>query len=154
MPTRNENSEQVLSQTGLSGLLERVQRQVSSRASIKFTGTVTSYDGQVIECSKFPASLGSQCTIKSSSGSLSKGELIGFRDDKNIIFQYNKSSDIFSGDDVYVSKVIKQVRVGPSLLGRVIDGLGQPLDGLGAIDYVDEFPIDGNAINPFDGLTV
>ena len=150
MPTRNQNSEQVLSQTGLSGLLERIQRQVSSRASIKFTGTVTSYDGQVIECSKFPASLGSQCTIKSSSGGISKGELIGFRDDKNIIFQYDKSSDIFSGDEVYVSDILKQVRVGPTLLGRVIDGLGQPLDGLGVIDAVDEVPIDGNAINPFD----
>ena len=150
MPTRNENSEQVLPQTGLSGLLERVQRQVSSRASIEFTGTVTSYDGQVIECSKFPASLGSQCTIKSSSGGISKGELIGFRDDKNIIFQYDKSSDIFSGDEVYVSDILKQVRVGPTLLGRVIDGLGQPLDGLGVIDAVDEVPIDGNAINPFD----
>ena len=150
MLAKNENSEQVLAQTRLSKLLESVQRQVSSRASIQFRGTVTAYDGQVIECSKFPASLGSQCTIKSSSGSLSKGELIGFRDDKNIIFQYNKSSDIFSGDDVYVSKVLKQVKVGPSLLGRVIDGLGQPLDGLGVIDYVDDFPIDGNAINPFD----
>ena len=127
-----------------------VHRQVSSRSGIEFRGVVTGYDGQVIESSQFPASIGSECTIVSRYGTLSKGEIIGFKDDKNLIFQYEKTSEIFNGDKIIASDGLKKIDVGPNLLGRVIDGLGSPLDGLGPINTTEQNPIGGQSINPFE----
>ena len=115
-----------------------IHRQILSRSSIEFSGSVIAYDGHVIESSQFPASIGSQCTIKSRHGAESKGEIIGFKDDKNIIYQYEKSLEIFSGDKVTTSNIINKAK--SNLLGRVIDGLGAPLDGKG--------PIEVNRIKP------
>ena len=142
LPTDTESSFQKI----LSG----IRKQAFSRSDVKFSGTVTGYDGQVIESSTFPASIGSECTIKSRYGTLSKGEVIGFKGDKNLIFQYNKSSEIFNGDKIFSSSGVKDVNVGANLLGRVIDGLGEPLDGDGPIETTEIIPINGISLNPFD----
>ena len=81
---------------------------------------------------------------------MSKGEIIGFKDDKNLIFQYEKTSEIFNGDKIIASGGLKKIDVGPDLLGRVIDGLGSPLDGLGLINTTEQNPIGGQSINPFE----
>lgn len=133
-----------------SELLKNIEKRVASRVKVHFRGTVISYDGRVVESSQFPASIGSECVIKSVSGAISKGELIGFRENKNIIYLYETSAEIFSGDIVYCSGGVKKIEVGSALLGRVVDGLGEPLDGRGPIAFEDQIPIGGLAINPFD----
>ena len=139
---------------GQKSMLERtflgVKKRVSVTENIEFSGTVVSFDGQVIESSPFPASIGSECIIESKLGASSKGAIVGFRDNKNIIFQYEKSSKILSGDKVTASFVLKEIEVGPNLLGRVIDGLGHPLDGQGSIDAEERYPVEGKTVNPFD----
>jgi len=136
--------------TNLDNVLRGVHKQILSRSCVEFRGIVTGYDGQVIECSQFPASIGSECTIESRYGTLSKGEIIGFKDDKNIIFQYEKSSEIFNGDKIIASGGVKKIAVGQNLLGRVIDGLGNPLDGQGPIYTTEQNPIGGKSVNPFE----
>ena len=139
---------------GQKSMLERtflgVKKRVSVSENIEFSGTVVSFDGQVIESSHFPASIGSECIIESKLGASSKGAIVGFRDNKNIIFQYEKSSKILSGDKVTASFGLKEIEVGPNLLGRVIDGLGHPLDGQGSIDAEERYPVEGKTVNPFD----
>ena len=155
MPANKENNQV----SGGQSLLEKVFRSVEKRVfeveRVEYSGTVTSFDGQVIESSHFPASIGSECVIKSKFGSLSKGAVIGFRDNKNIIFQYEKGSEIFSGDSVTATEGLKKIDVGSKLLGRVIDGLGDPLDGQGPIEVVERYPMAGKTVNPFDrgGIT-
>lgn len=141
-----ENSDSM----NVAKLFDGVSEQVFSRSRIQYSGLVTSYDGQVIECSQFPASIGSNCKILSQDGSFSNGEIIGFKDNKNIIFLYEKSSEIFNGDKVIVSGSGKKVDVGPNLLGRVVDGLGNPLDGQGPISTTEQNPISGKSVNPFE----
>ncbi|MDB2369824.1 hypothetical protein N9V48_02730, partial [Planktomarina temperata] len=102
---------------GQKSMLERtflgVKKRVSVTENIEFSGTVVSFDGQVIESSHFPASIGSECIIESKLGASSKGAIVGFRDNKNIIFQYEKSSKILSGDKVTASFGLKEIEVGP-----------------------------------------
>ena len=109
MPANKENNQV----SGGQSLLEKVFRSVEKRVfeveRVEYSGTVTSFDGQVIESSHFPASIGSECVIKSKFGSLSKGAVIGFRDNKNIIFQYEKGSEIFSGDSVTATEGLKKL---------------------------------------------
>ena len=127
-----------------------INKRVISRSGIEYCGVVTGYDGQVIESSQFPASVGSECIIQSRDGAVSKGEIIGFKDDKNIIFQYEKTVEIFNGDRIVAAGGVKKIDVGSNLLGRVIDGLGNPLDGQGSIALTETNSINGKNVNPFD----
>ena len=88
-----------------------INKRVISRSGIEYCGVVTGYDGQVIESSQFPASVGSECIIQSRDGTISKGEIIGFKDDKNIIFQYEKTVEIFNGDRIVASGGVKKIAV-------------------------------------------
>ena len=150
MTFTDNNNLQNSDRMNVAKLFDGVSEQVFSRSRIQYSGLVTSYDGQVIECTQFPASIGSNCKIVSQDGSFSNGEIIGFKDNRNIIFQYEKSSEIFNGDKVIVSGSGKKVDVGPNLLGRVVDGLGNPLDGQGPIATTEQNPISGKSVNPFE----
>ena len=150
MPSNHEKYQSHGQKSMLKRTFLGVKKRVSVTENIEFSGTVVSFDGQVIESSQFPASIGSECTIESKLGASSKGAIVGFRDNKNIIFQYEKSSEILSGDKVTASFGLKEIEVGPNLLGRVIDGLGHQLDGQGSIDAEERYTVEGTTVNPFD----
>ena len=90
MTFTDNNNLQNSDRMNVAKLFDGVSEQVFSRSRIQYSGLVTSYDGQVIECSQFPASIGSNCKIVSQDGSFSNGEIIGFKENRNIIFQYEK----------------------------------------------------------------
>ena len=138
----------------LDSILERAlynaETNISSRVETKYSGQVVACNGQLIESSPFPASIGSQCTIKTRQGVHVKAEIIGFKENKNLIFPYENNLEIYSGDEISLSGASKDVEVGSDLLGRVIDGLGQPLDDKGPIKSERTVSINGEYINPFD----
>ena len=137
-----------------SSVLERVlqnsELQIAKGVETRFSGQVLACNGQLIESSPFPASIGSPCTIQTRQGIEVKAEIIGFKENKNLIFPYDNNSEIFSGDEIFLSGASKDVEVGSDLLGRVIDGLGQPLDDKGPIRSTNRMNINGDYINPFD----
>tara|TARA_B100001094_G_scaffold183199_1_gene177574 strand:+ start:453 stop:1808 length:1356 start_codon:yes stop_codon:yes gene_type:complete len=137
-----------------SSVLERVFQNsellIAKGVETRFSGQVLACNGQLIESSPFPASIGSPCTIQTRQGIEVKAEIIGFKENKNLIFPYDNNSEIFSGDEIFLSGASKDVEVGSDLLGRVIDGLGQPLDDKGPIRSTNRMNINGDYINPFD----
>ena len=137
-----------------SSVLERVFQNsellIAKEVETRFSGQVLACNGQLIESSPFPASIGSPCTIQTRQGIEVKAEIIGFKENKNLIFPYDNNSEIFSGDEIFLSGASKDVEVGSDLLGRVIDGLGQPLDDKGPIRSTNRMNINGDYINPFD----
>ena len=137
-----------------SSVLERVFQNsellIAKGVEARFSGQVLACNGQLIESSPFPASIGSPCTIQTRQGIEVKAEIIGFKENKNLIFPYDNNSEIFSGDEIFLSGASKDVEVGSDLLGRVIDGLGQPLDDKGPIRSTNRMNINGDYINPFD----
>lgn len=56
-----------------------------------------------------------------------------------------KDTSIYEGDPVYLTGKVVSVPVGDALLGRVVNALGQPIDGNGAIDTNKEAPIESPA---------
>ena len=130
--------------------LQNAEADVALRTETQLSGQVLACNGQLIESSPFPASIGSQCTIKTRQGINVKAEIIGFKENKNLIFPYENNSEIYSGDEICLSGMSKDVEVGSDLLGRVIDGLGQPLDDKGPIKSTSKVSINGEYINPFD----
>ena len=79
-----------------------------------------------------------------------KGELVGVGENKIDILPYESNLDIRVGDKVVLTETQQEVGVGDALLGRVIDGLGNPLDSLGKLTLLDSKSLNGRRVNPFE----
>jgi len=122
----------------------------SNLLNSNYYGKILSYNGQVIEATSLPGIIGSLCTICSQTGEEFYGELVGVGESKVDILPYEANLDIRVGDKVLLTETQQEVGVGDALLGRVLDGLGNPLDGLGEIKLSDKKSLNGSRVNPFE----
>jgi flagellum-specific ATP synthase len=70
------------------------------------------------------------------------GEVVGFSGAQSIVMMLNSTAGITPGDRVLALQAAQTVQVGDSLLGRVVNGLGEPIDGLGPLHDLYPRPID------------
>jgi len=131
-----------------TGSLENVS--VTNLLQSNYFGKVLSYNGQVIEATPLPGIIGSLCSIVARSNEKFQGELVGVGENKVDILPYESNLDIRVGDKVFLTETQQQVGVGDALLGRVIDGLGNPLDSLGKLTLLDSRSLNGRRVNPFE----
>ena len=95
---------------------------------LRWRGTITDVTGFVIE-SQGPASrIGGFCEIHCSSGRIIRTQVIGFRNGRILSMPLEEIDGLEPGDPIYARSEDAQVAVGPELLGRVLDGFGQPMD--------------------------
>ena len=93
--------------------------------------------------------IGSICEITPSHGfEKFSAEVVGFRDRNVLLMPLGEMRGVGLGSRVVLQKQSAMVKVGPELLGRVIDGLGEPLDGKGRIETLDEAFIYNPVENP------
>lgn len=99
------------------------------------TGTVVKVAGPLVESNGPPAAVGELCPIISS-GTTEPilAEVVGFRGHRLLLMAYGAMDGLRAGAEVLASGGPLTVPVGDALLGRVLDGLGQPIDGLGPLD--------------------
>lgn len=112
-----------------SNLIDRIE-------PMKINGKVSDVIGLVIESIGPNVSLGEICTIINRSGKeLCKTEVVGFRDGKVLSIALGEVEKISPNSEIVSTGKSFMVGVGDELLGRVIDGLGNPIDGKGMIEY-------------------
>jgi flagellum-specific ATP synthase len=132
MMTRNP----VCKSQRLDGLLRRVRET----EVIRNHGRVVQLSGLVIESEGPLASVGEICRIESAGhGGSTLAEVVGFRNHHVLLMPLGELHGIHPGSEVIALGSALRVPVGDALMGRVIDGLGRPLDDLGpvaAADYV------------------
>jgi len=105
----------------------------------------------VVESIGPAASVGEMCEIVSTDGkNRVKAEVVGFRDDRTLLMPLGERHGIAYGDEVVARGRQLSVRVSEHLLGRVLDGLGRPIDGRGPILAAEERPVNANAPSPMD----
>jgi flagellum-specific ATP synthase len=95
------------------------------------TGKVTELVGLLVESDGPAAAVGDFCEIGTRSGRVIRTQVIGFRDGKVLSMPLEETDGLHLGDPITARKEDARMAVGPELLGRVIDGFGKPLDGLG-----------------------
>jgi flagellum-specific ATP synthase len=93
------------------------------------TGRVTDVTGLTVAASRFPAGVGSTCRIERGDGRPLDAQVIGFRGDQTLLMPLADARGVRKGDAVRNAGSGMRVPVGDELLGRVINGLGQPIDG-------------------------
>lgn len=111
------------------------------------SGQLVRVVGLTLEASGCRAPVGSLCSIETMAGELI-AEVVGFDDELLYLMPIEELRGVLPGARVVPLGEQAGLSVGLSLLGRVLDGNGVPLDGLGALSTDQQAPRHSNAINP------
>ena len=117
-------------------------------------GHLTRMVGLTLEAVGFHASVGECCGIERKDGSLIQAEVVGFADSKIFLMPVEHADGLHPGARVVPLEDLSKVRVGDGLLGRVLDGRGEPLDGLGPIIDSSRVSLAAKTINPLQRRVV
>lgn len=119
---------------------------------IKLTGKVTQVIGLVIESQGPAVSVGELCYVSSKIPNIPPipAEVVGFREGFVMLMAIGEMQGIGPGCEVAAAQKMLQVKVGDELLGRVLDGLGNPMDGKGPILSKEEYPLQAAPPSPLD----
>lgn len=115
---------------------------VESTRPVRHNGKVTKVVGLVMEGYAPGASVGEFCTVyPKESGLPIQCEVVGFSDEKILLMPLGEVRGVGPGSMIHATGASASVAVGPGLLGRTIDGLGSPIDGLGQVVAKKEYPL-------------
>ncbi|MBI3525153.1 MAG: flagellar protein export ATPase FliI [Betaproteobacteria bacterium] len=148
--------------------LEDCRKQATSAAPFQFSGRLTRINGLVMEAAGIKLSLGSGCCIEVPGGGTVEAEVVGFSGERLFMMPSEDAYGLAPGAQVtaleppppplragrrqaLVRRVIdraKHIPVGDALLGRVLDGNGRPLDGLGPLDTKQSRSLQSRPVNP------
>jgi flagellum-specific ATP synthase len=135
--------------TGLdfSGALTRLRTVDPVRVS----GRVTDVIGLVIEGNGPGLPIGGLCNIERRDGhGVVPAEVVGFRKNRILLMPLGDVSGIEPGNRIVVARDRQYVPAGHAMLGRVLDGLGTPLDDGGPLVVDRQVPLHGRPINPLE----
>ena len=132
--------------------LEKFNTAIEHCKSMNMIGKVVQIVGLVIECNGPNVSMGELCYVHSHFEEVEPlpAEVVGFREGYVLLMPLGETKGIGPGCQVISAQKVLQVKVGPELLGRVIDGLGNPIDGKGPILCQKEYPIQADPPAPLE----
>ena len=131
----------------INSAVANVSRRVFTRC--RHVASVIAFDGYIVKVSSLPCIVGSLCSIENEAGASVTGEVVRIDEDNVDIVPHDNSFAIAIGDKAILLEVSQKVAVGSELLGRVIDGLGHPLDKLPAPACEAKLNLNGTSINQF-----
>lgn len=131
----------------LSPYIDRIARMELAQ----WTGEITEVVGLLVQSRGPSVPVGTVCEIRSFSSSRSvRAQVIGFRDGRVLLMPLDDIDGIQLGDRVVARGNDASVGVGPALLGRVLDGFGQPIDDGPPLDLPERYPIWRPAPGPLE----
>lgn len=129
--------------------LDKYYKKLNNSDSILSVGSVTNVTGLVVEANGPVAKIGTVCDIFTKRNQKKvMAEVLGFKDKKVMLMPFEEIRGIGPGSRVVARNEKSSVSVGEGLLGRVVDGIGNPIDNKGEIKKEKEYPIYGEPINP------
>jgi flagellum-specific ATP synthase len=113
------------------------------------SGRVAQAVGLVIEGYGPMTTVGELCHISREDGDgVIPAEVVGFRGDRVLLMPLGEMQGIGPGSRISMTGQVATLPVGPALLGRVLDGLGQPLDDQGPLACAERYPLHAAPPNP------
>jgi flagellum-specific ATP synthase len=114
-------------------------------------GTIKRVVGTVAEAEGVSLPIGGMCEIHCRrTGERVNAEVVGFRDGRILVLPFSHGYGLCADDRLHYAGVTPSVRVGPGVVGRVLDGEGNPLDGRGPLAARETFPLYGIRVNPLE----
>ena len=131
--------------------LSRYLQQVDRIETMPASGRVIRTVGLLIESQGPRVSVGATCDVIGRDGRSSLTvQVVGFRDGVVLAVPLGDTVGVQPGDRIVARGRALDIGVGPQLLGRVLDALGNPLDGLGPLQTTATYPIHPPPLNPMD----
>jgi flagellum-specific ATP synthase len=112
----------------VESLFDRVLVSASQVSNVELRGVVTDMTGLIVEGNGPLLPIGSQVSIRTKNQTM-PAQVVGFRSDKILLMPFGDSEGIAPGAAIVASEGTSNVYVSDSLQGRVIDALGNPIDG-------------------------
>jgi flagellum-specific ATP synthase len=123
-------------------------RQLRRVNPVRVSGRVTNVIGLVVEGNGPGLPIGGVCSIERRDGAPLPAEVVGFRERRTLLMPLGDVGGIEPGNRIVVTCERPTFGAGQGLLGRVLDGLGAPLDGGRPIAVEREIALYGTPINP------
>ena len=130
--------------------IDKFTEAIYDCSSVKLTGKVTQVIGVVIESQGPTVSVGELCYISSHNPDVPPipAEVVGFREGYVMLMPVGEMQGIGPGCEVTAAQKMLNVKVGDELLGRVLDGLGNPIDGKGPLLCKKEYSLQADPPHP------
>lgn len=129
--------------------LRKLTRAVEEVSPVKVNGRITRVVGLVMEGLGPGSSVGEFCQVfPKDGGEPVQCEVVGFSDDKILLMPLGEVRGIAPGSKIVAKRNSASVAVGRQLLGRTLDGLGNPIDGLGPLEIEREYPLHSRPPSP------
>jgi flagellum-specific ATP synthase len=122
--------------------LDRYRALIRERSALRYEGRVAQVIGLSIEVEGLRLAVGDLCTIHpEANGSWITAEVVGFHGDRLIVMPFSDTHGVRAGSAVHARNRGFYVPVGDELLGRVMNGLAHPIDGLGPLTTNERYPV-------------
>ncbi|WP_292956626.1 MULTISPECIES: flagellar protein export ATPase FliI [unclassified Neptuniibacter] len=135
----------------MSKLLDRLSRYSDHRlepSRPRVEGRITRMIGLTIEAVGIKCAVGECCFIELSKDQQIEAEVVGFSGDRIYLMPLYPIDGLQAGTRVIASSESGKVPVGMTLLGRILNGVGKPIDGKGPLQPEAETGLTGEIINP------
>ncbi|HPZ70583.1 MAG TPA: flagellar protein export ATPase FliI [Peptococcaceae bacterium] len=125
----------------------KAQKAVARTRTYRFKGYVSEIIGLIIQSHGPKAGIGELVHIQKGNRVI-PAEVVGFKDNKTLLMPLGDMGGVVPGDLVIASGESLKARVGPEIVGRVLGGLGEPLDGKGDYAWVETLPLNTEPPHP------
>ena len=124
--------------------------EIEKASAINMVGKIVRVVGLIAEGEGLGMGVGNLCFIKNEFKDKIMAEVVGFKNDRVLLMPYGDTKGISPGSKIFPIGNRPKVQVGEEFLGRVVDGMGKPIDNKGYIKSDIYYPLYGNYINPMD----
>ena len=129
--------------------LEKYYRAIEMADSVKVIGKVIQVVGLILDAQVQGVSLGDLCIINIDKGKATTyAEVVGFKEGRVLLMPLGTTAGISPGSEVLAAGHPLKVKVGPAVLGRVLNGLGDPIDDKGPLISDHERSLDADPPDP------
>lgn len=132
-------------------LIDRLNEDLTTplgKPDLRIEGRVTRMIGLTLEAVGLRVALGEYCRVQVTRDQVADAEVVGFSGDRIYLMPLATIDGLEPGARVWPAKEAAAVPVGEALLGRVIDGIGRPLDTKGELKVDRWVGLEGSTINP------
>ncbi|MGH9328281.1 MAG: FliI/YscN family ATPase [Terriglobia bacterium] len=135
-------------------MLENYLNHLEHRSTMRWWGRVTRATGQLVESEGPFCAVGECCKILDGKGHIYDGEVVGFRGPTVLSMVLERVEGVRYGDRITTWGVLPSLGVGDELIGRVIDGAGQPIDSGPGYRVERRWPLNASPRLPLERVSI
>jgi flagellum-specific ATP synthase len=126
------------------GYFDQHKQLVERSTPLRITGRVSAVTGLTLAAEALPAATGTMCRIEPENRSPIDAQVVGFSGTRTILMPLVDPLGVTAGDPVTTNAAMQHVPVGRRMLGRVLDGLGRPIDSDEPFAVEAQYPVQAD----------